>query len=142
MTKKTPEQKLAHYKQKQQEYAEKAMLRRGEKLRKSMPWLVSEIKEYADQKFWCSTHLCCFRFSVADTEEHIYKCFDRFYHHLKLGRMVYSELRLKEGMGRPDLVVIEPSTGEVWCEEIVVSESGESIKAKEQKYPWPVTVVT
>ncbi len=74
-----------------------------------------------------------------ETEAHVDKKYERWKYHRKLGRIVYTELVLKKGMGKPDLIVVDG--GFVFCEEIVVSEQEDSLIEKRKKYPFPVSVV-
>ena len=105
---------------------------------------ISLVKKYADPRCWCSTHANCFRCnspteegkSRGESEAHIDAKFERFKYHRLLGRTVFCELRLKEGFGRPDLIVIDK--GFVFAEEIVCSEGEASIINKKNKYPFPI----
>lgn len=105
-------------------------------------WAKSEVKRHAESNFWCTDHANDFRASVenGESDEHVRLKFERWLFHRKQGRLVFCELILKDGMGRPDLVVIQD--GDIWIEEIVCSEKEESIARKRKKYPWPLRVVS
>lgn len=103
---------------------------------------ISKVKKFVDRRFWCTTHGACFRCSLPDkgeSLEHIKAKFKRWLYHRKLGRIVFCELILRNGLGKPDLVIVDG--GFVWAEEIVVSESDKSIEAKKGKYPFPIQVI-
>ncbi len=132
-----------------QEMIDKQVRRSQAKYRNTLGYGVSTVKQYADGKFWCTTHVNCFRATISvdektgkwkgESEEHVDKQFERWKHHRKLGRSVYCNLRLKEGLGRPDLVIVD--NGHIFIEEIVHSENEASLKAKKSKYPWPIITI-
>ena len=130
-----------------QKNIDKQIARKTGKYQRTPEHGISEVKKYADGRFWCSTHSGCFRATVpkesdekvAESIPHIQKKFERWLHHRSLGRIVYCELRLKEGYGRPDLVVVD--NGHVFVEEIVCSEKEASIIEKKHKYPFSVQVI-
>ena len=131
-----------------QDILEKRSNRRLAKLRNTKEYGVSEVKKYADGRFWATSHSGCFRcsfgrgegnFNKAESEKHVRAKFERWLRHKQMGREVFCELRLKEGFGRPDLVVVDK--GYVFVEEIVCSEKEASIVQKRSKYPWPIQVI-
>ena len=105
------------------------------------------VKQYADPHCWCTAHENCFQArpqqegsdNKPESDDHIRAKFERWLFHIKVGRSVFVELPLKEGYGRPDLIVVDK--GFVWAEEIVVSEKDASITAKREKYPFPISVI-
>lgn len=130
-----------------QETLDKQIKRKQAKYRRTKEYGRSLVRKFADGRFWSSSHAGCFRATipkdhhkkVCESEKHIRAKFDRWLHHMKLGRIVYCELRLKEGFGRPDLIVVD--NGFVFCEEIAVSENEASLRAKKKKYPFPTNIV-
>lgn len=104
----------------------------------------NKVRDWADPAVWSSNHMNCFRASfstsmhrTAESVSHIRKKFERWLYHRKLGRHVFTELRLKDGLGRPDLVVL-CENGDVFCEEIVESEGEKSLESKHSKYPFEI----
>lgn len=133
-----------------EEQRQKHINRNQAKYRKTQEYGISLVKKYAEGRYWSSSHKNCFRatvtrngqMKVAESMDHIRTKFERWLYHRKLGRTVYCELRLKEGMGRPDLVVISENDGSfVFCEEIVCSEKEVSIIKKKSKYPFPTNII-
>jgi len=137
------------YEKNKQNTLKKIENKRLSKMQSSIEYQISQIKEVADPVCWCSTHSNCFRASVQRTNEtknhkcesieHINKKFERWLFHRRLGRTVFTELRLKKGLGRPDLIII--SEGFVFIEEIVCSEREISLIKKKGKYPWPINII-
>jgi len=122
-----------------QEKIEKQKNRRISKTLDTIEYGKGEVKKYAEGKFWCSTHVGCFRGGKSESEEHLDTKYERWKYHTRRGRTVYTELILKPGLGRPDLVIVDK--GHIFCEEIVKTEKEASLIAKENKYPWPVSVI-
>jgi len=134
---------------KYQEKIDKQIARQTAKYQKTPEYGISAVKKYADGKFWCSTHANCFRATISvdqktgkwkgESEAHVDKQYERWKHHRILGRIVFCNLRLKEGFGRPDLTVVD--NGHIFVEEIICSEKEASIIEKKHKYPWAVQVI-
>jgi len=130
-----------------QEKLDKQIKRKEAKYRRTKEYGISLIMKFADCRFWSSSHAGCFRATIpqedhkkiCESEKHIRAKFERWLCHMKLGRTVYCELRLKEGFGRPDLIIVD--NGWVFCEEIAVSENEASLRAKKKKYPFPTNIV-
>ena len=118
---------------------EKRAKYRLSKLRDTIEYGIYKVKQVADNRFWCTTHANDFRCSQAENEAHIRTKFERYLYHIKSGRTVFTELILKKGMGRPDLLII--NKGEIWIEEIVNSEKEASLIKKKKKYPFPVNII-
>lgn len=102
---------------------------------------INKIKELARRDTWCSTHKNCFRasFGKSENKAHRDKKYERWCHHRERGRSVFTELVLKSGL-RPDLVIVD-NKGMVWVEEVVNSESDESVVSKMSNYPFKVVVI-
>jgi len=122
------------------EKIEKHKNKRIAKIRNTPEYGIGKVKAVAEGRCWCSTHNGCFRasFGGGESEAHRRKKFERWEHHMSLGRAVFCELILKDG-SRPDLIVVE--NGFVFIEEIVCSEHEASIILKKKKYPFPVNVI-
>jgi len=131
------------YQKKLQKQTEKKRNRQISKMKTSVEYQITKVKEVADKRFWCTAHDGCFRASFSEqgkkveSLKHIRAKFDRWLLHRLEGHIVFCELRLKD-VGRPDLVIIHKNTGEIWIEEIVCSEKKESLIKKNNKYPFPV----
>ncbi len=102
---------------------------------------VSQVNKYADKRCWRSTHEGCFRCSFGKSETPLHRDtkYERWKHHKELGRFVFCELILKDGLGKPDLIVVDQ--GFIFIEEIVVSEKEASLVKKKKKYPWPINII-
>ena len=100
---------------------------------------IGKVKETVRSSSWCSTHGNCFRWYEGETEEHINAKFERFKEWRRHGATVFTELILKNGK-RPDLIVCF-SNGEVFIEEIAVTEAEASLAEKDLKYPFPIKVI-
>jgi len=102
---------------------------------------VARVKKEARLDTWCSTHANCFRASMGkgESEVHVRKKFELFLEYRKAGATVFTELRWRNG-SRSDLVVCWHN-GEVEIVEVAVSEKGESLIQKGNKYPFPMKVV-
>ena len=122
-----------------QDKLEKAHNRRISKLKGTKEWGIGLVKKYAERRFWATSHSNCFRFGRTESEPHVMAKFNRFRHHFMAGRTVFTELVLKPGYGRPDLIVVDG--GNVFAEEILVSEKDHSIREKKLKYPFPISVI-
>jgi len=114
------------------------------KQEQSLFWAIKRVKEEARQDTWCTNHGDCFRCSTsedgkAESPQHIAKKFERWLYWRKFGATVFTEVRWKEG-GRSDLVICL-NNGEIFIEEVAVSEKEGSLLLKEEKYPFPVKVV-
>lgn len=107
----------------------------------SLFWAVKRVKEEARADTWCTAHENCYRCSnePAESEAHARMKFERFLYWRRLGASVFTEVRWKEA-GRSDLVVCL-NNGEIFIEEIVKSETEESLLRKEDKYPFPIKKV-
>ena len=94
---------------------------------------------HIDALYRCvENELCLFResrFGICKRD----KKYERWCYHRSLGRIVFCELRLKNNMGRPDLIIID--NGFVWIEEIVKSEREGSLIEKKNKYPFKIRIV-
>jgi len=110
-----------------------------EKLKNTIEYGINKVKQVAESRFWCTSHANCFKCSEAEKESHIRTKFERYLYHIKAGRTVYTELILKKGMGRPDLIIVDK--GFIWAEEICVSEKEASIIKKKKKYPFLMKVI-
>ena len=127
-----------------EEKREKLMNRKKSKYHHTIEYGIGEVRRYAEGQFWCTSHAGCFRAArlgekKSESEPHIRAKFERWLHHRSLGRTVFTELRLKNGLGRPDLIIV--ANGMIFIEEIVCSEKEKSIKEKKNKYPWPLTTI-
>ena len=130
-----------------QEKIDKQIKKKETKYRRTKEYGIGLIRKFADGQFWSSSHAGCFRATIPkegnkknpESMKHIRAKFERWLHHRMLGRTVYCELRLKEGFGRPDLIVID--SGFVFVEEIAVSEKETSLRAKKKKYPFPLNII-
>ena len=126
-----------------EEKRDKLMNRKKSKYHNTIEYGVGEVRRYAEGQFWASAHEGCFRAgklgNTAESEAHIRTKFERWLHHRSVGRSVFTELRLKNGMGRPDLVIVD--RGFIFVEEVVCSEKEKSIVEKKNKYPWPINVI-
>lgn len=139
----TDECKEADYKIK----LEKRNNRRESKFRSTQQYGLMEVYHYADRRFWSTNHQNCFRASIkkedqergGESEEHLDKMYERWKHHRKNGRTVFCNLILRNGMGRPDLVIVDG--GDVFIEEIVKTETEASIISKREKYPFPIIII-
>ena len=105
-------------------------------------YALSELRKISEINSW---HLNCFKASFgidskAESDAHRDKKYEQWVKYRKEGCDVLTELRLKNGMGRPDLVVVW-NNGDIEIIEIVSSEKEESIKLKEKKYPYLLKVV-
>ncbi|KKK53188.1 hypothetical protein LCGC14_3097270 [marine sediment metagenome] len=112
-----------------------------EKYQKTLIYALKSVKDQARPDTWSSAHKNCFRCSIGkgESEKHIRKKFERYLEWRKLGAVVFTELRLKDG-SRPDLIVCL-NNGSVFIEEIVESEKEASLLIKEKKYPFPIRIV-
>ncbi len=122
-----------------QDKVEKAHNRRISKLKGTKEYGIGLVKKYADIRFWANSHSGCFRCGDNESPEHIDAKYQRWKYHRSIGRTVYTELVLKAGYGRPDLIIVDG--GDVFAEEILVSEKDASIKEKKGKYPFPISVI-
>jgi len=111
-----------------------------ERIENSLFWAIKRVKEEARADTWCTIHENCFRCSLepAESDDHINKKFERFIHWRKFGAAVFVEVRWKNG-SRSDLVICL-NNGEIFIEEIAVSEKEENLLLKEEKYPFPIKV--
>jgi len=126
-----------------QQQIEKRKNRILSKRKATIQYGIDQVKKFADGKKWAGSHASCFRCSLpgkGEKTEHIYKKFERWLYHRELGRTVFCELVLKEGFGRPDLIIIDRDEN-VFIEEIVNSEKEASIILKKKKYPFPIKVI-
>ena len=96
-----------------------------------------KVKNEVRSDTWCTDHLNCFRcsFGPGESEKHINKKFERFKYWRRKNFQVVTEAILKNGK-RVDLIIFNEN--DIWIEEIVFSESEESIKKKKENYPFPV----
>ena len=135
----TYDQKLAKHQASQKRNIEKAIARKKLKMVSTLSAAISKVKEQARQDCWCSIHDNCFRFTVGkgESEAHIMAKFKRFLELRTLGYTVFTELRWKGKGGRSDLVVCG-NNGEVWIEEVLVSETEKKFSEKPGKYPFPI----
>ena len=122
-----------------QEQLEKRTNRKLSKLRNTIQYGLTQVKAVAEGAFWCTTHTKCFRAGDNESPAHQDKKYERWKYHRSLGRIVLTELILKRGMGRPDLIVVD--RGFIFIEEIVKSEKESSIIMKKQKYPFPINII-
>ena len=97
-----------------------------------------ELRPEVNKLCWSSTHNNCFRAGINETDAHIKKKFERWLYWRRLGATVFTELILKSGL-RPDILVVTDE--KIFIEEIVKSESNESIELKKTEYPWELTRV-
>lgn len=120
---------------------DKMINRQIEKTHNTLEWSIGEVRKYAEGQFWSSSHKNCFRASIgkAESEAHVRCKFEQWLHHRKLGRTVFCELRLKNGLGRPDLIILDK--GHIWVIEVVCSEKEASLIKKQAKYPWDIKIV-
>lgn len=151
-------EKIQRYKEKARASKERAYLRyvqkaderkqayynkRRQKLMKEEWYIIKEIKEVARQDTWATNHEGCFRCYVppAESPEHIEKKFHRWLHHRMCNHIVFTEVILANGR-RADIIAADRNTGEIWIEEIVVSESQKSLDEKDAgNYPFEIRVV-
>lgn len=122
-----------------EENIEKRANRRLSKLRNTLEYGISKVKEVVDGRCWCTAHTSCFRAGDNESPEHMDTKYERWKHHRSLGRIVFCELPLKDGMGQPDLIVVDK--GFIFIEEIIKSEKEASIISKKSKYPFPINVI-
>lgn len=113
--------------------------RQKDKRKSTKGYAEYRVKCEARRDAWCSTHANCFRFYEGETEEHVRAKFERFLHWRSMECTVYTELILKNGK-RPDLIICQ-NNGDIFIEEIMESESDESIELKEKSYPFPIRLV-
>ena len=128
-----------------EDYAErlrKHLNRLKSKRESNLDGAIRKVKEAAEMNTWSSNHVNCFRFTVGlgESEAHIRAKFERFLYWRLLGYSVATEIRWAKEGGRSDLVVMS-NNGEVFIEEIVVSEKEESLAAKVDKYPFDFKVI-
>lgn len=123
------------------EKIKKSIDRRIAKQHNTIQYGISQVKEQAEQLFWATSHINCFRssFGKSESDKHRQKKFERWIHHRKHGRSVFTELIFKKGMGRADLVIVDK--GFIFVEEIVCSEKEASLVAKKDKYPFPIQII-
>lgn len=123
------------------EQAKKQSLYIQNKINSNNVCAISKIKDLSDLRYWSTSHRNCFKctFGKGESEEHINKKFERWKFHRKAKRDVFCELILKNGMGRPDLLIIDK--GFIFIEEIVKSEKEASILIKRNKYPFNINVI-
>jgi hypothetical protein len=100
---------------------------------------IRRVKEASHPGMWSSCHADCFRFSLNETGKHAKKKFELFYEYRRIGCIVFTELILSDN-SRPDLIVCYPD-GLIEIVEVVESESEESLKDKEERYPFKIVVV-
>ena len=95
------------------------------------------VKSQIRDDTWCVSIIDHFRasFGKGESEEHIDKKFERWKFWRKKGFHIITEGILKSGL-RPDLLIF--GENEIWIEEIVNTESEESIIKKKKNYPFPV----
>ena len=132
-------QKLEKYRASQKRALERALARQKEKRESTISSGIGKVKSQARSSSWCSTHGNCFRWYEGETEEHIRAKFERFLEWRRHGATVFTELILKNGK-RPDLIVCL-NNGEIFIEEVAVTESEHSLEAKKNPYPWPIKVI-
>lgn len=108
------------------------------KPKKNKATATRDLKSLCVLNYWCSSHKNCFKGTIGkgETEIHLDAKYERWKHWRKCGCDVYVELRLSNGL-RPDLTVIKPN-GDIFHEEIIVSEKKESIAKKIKYYPFVV----
>ena len=125
---------------------EKLKNRRLSKYKSTLQYALKEIQEHSKsiitpkdgRSFRCSfSH--DIRDNSGESKEHSYSKFNRWYLNRSLGRLVFTELTLKDN-SRPDLI-IACRDGSVFVEEIAVTEGQESFTRKFIKYPWPVKII-
>ena len=140
MTQYEHKKRLAH--ESRQRSYQKHIQKQKKQIVTSEWWLNKTIKEQAEQKFWCTSHEGCYRCSTNNGESlnHAKAKFEIWLQHKMQGHLVYTELRLKNG-ARPDLVVAEPRTGNIYCVEIVRTEPAKSLASKQSTYPFPIRKV-
>ncbi len=111
---------------------------KSSKEKESLVYAIRLIKDAANSLFWSTSHKNCFRatFGPGESPKHMDKKYERWKYHRSMGRIVFCELILENG-SRPDLIICD-NKGNVWIEEILVSEKDENIKNKEVKYPFEV----
>jgi len=131
--------RLDKYRASKRKSLERALVRHRAKRESTLDAAISKVKEKVRQSSWCSTHGNCFRWYEGETDEHIRAKFERFMEWRKHGATVFTELILKNGK-RPDLIICF-ANGDVFIEEIAVSESEHSLEAKKNPYPFPIKVI-
>jgi len=115
---------------------------RDESKRKStLYYAIDQVKENARQDCWCSIHNNCFKatFGKGESKKHRDLKYERWCYWREFGATVFTEVRWKNG-SRSDLVVCL-NNGEIFIEEILVSESNESIEKKKGLYPFELRTV-
>jgi hypothetical protein len=100
---------------------------------------IRRVKEIANLTVWSSCHADCYRFSLNETDKHARKKFELFYEYRRIGCLVFTELILNDN-SRPDLIVCFPD-GLIQIIEVIESETEESIKDKEERYPFQIVKV-
>lgn len=107
-------------------------------VKKTKQTATSDLKDLSVLSYWCSSHKNCFKGTIGkgETETHLDHKYARWKYWRKQGFDVYVELRLKSGL-RPDLTIVQ-NNGDIFHEEIIVSEKKESIAKKVNKYPYMV----
>lgn len=127
------------------ELYEKLKQRKLDKIKNSQDYVVSNvIKPITRSDTWTSSHLGCFRYGLNETDGHVNKKFERFRYWRKRGAKVFTEIIMKGTTGkydcRPDLLVVTKE-GEVFVEEILLTETLNSIENKREKYPFKIKVI-
>ena len=100
-----------------------------------------EVRHHARVDTWSTDHANCFRCTIGkgETDEHIQLKFQEWLKLRQAGAVVYTEIIWRNNK-RSDLVACWPS-GEVEIIEIAVSESDESLNAKQSYYPFPIRTI-
>ena len=90
---------------------------------------------------WKASIKNAFRYSLHESDPHIFSKFERFHYWRRQNADVYTELILnKQNKGlRPDLVIVTDK--DIFIEEIVSSEKEASIVKKRKDYPFTITVI-
>lgn len=115
---------------------------RDESKRKStLFYAISQVKENARPDCWCSTHKGCFRatFGKGESKKHRDLKYKRWCYWREFGAAVFTEVIWKNGT-RSDLVICL-NNGEIFIEEIAISETEKSLAEKPDKYPFEVRVI-
>ena len=108
----------------------------------SKEFLIQKIlKPEVELSMWRPSIKNVFRYSLHETDAHIFSKFKRFHYWRRNGADVFTELVLnKQNKGlRPDIVVV--LNNQVFIEEIVASEKEASIIKKRKDYPFTIVVV-
>lgn len=122
---------------------EKQTQHRLAKLRNTVEYGLTRVKEAAESSVWSSSHRNCFKASFgkkAESKEHRDLKYERWVYHRELGRIVFCELTFKNKKGRADLTIVDKNF--VFIDELPVSEKMSSLLKKIEKYPFPTNIVT